>query len=333
MNSPSTPSGTSSGTSTSTPTGTATRKAALKSSSKLAPKQQAKGILSELLVQLEGYGELMRINKPIGIWLLLWPTLWALWISAQGSPDPWVFTAFVVGVFVTRSAGCVINDYFDRDIDAKVKRTQTRPLASGRVHPTEALVLFAALMMIALGLVLTLNRLTQLLAVIGGALIVIYPLCKRYLAAPQLVLGAAFGWGIPMAFAEHAGEVSRLAWLMWLTVMIWALIYDTMYAMADREDDLKIGVNSTAILFGQADVFIISILQGMLLFALLLVGEVANLVMWYRLSILVTALFMLYQYTLIRNREPEKCHQAFLNNNYIGATIFIGIALSYTFNN
>jgi 4-hydroxybenzoate polyprenyltransferase len=325
MNSPNTSSGTS--------TSTATRKPAIKSSSKLAPRQHAKGILSELLEQLECYGQLMRIDKPIGIWLLLWPTLWALWISSKGLPDPWVFTAFVVGVLVTRSAGCVINDYFDRDIDAKVKRTQSRPLASGRVHPTEALVLFAALMMIALGLVLTLTRLTQLLAIVGGALIVIYPLCKRYLAAPQLVLGAAFGWGIPMAFAEHAGEVTRLAWLMWLTVMIWALIYDTMYAMADREDDLKIGVNSTAILFGQADVFIISILQGILLLALLLVGEVANLGMWYRLSILVTALFMLYQHTLIRNREPEKCHQAFLNNHYIGTTIFIGIALSYTFSN
>jgi 4-hydroxybenzoate polyprenyltransferase len=306
-------------------------KPALKSSSKLAPKQHVQGILSETLIQLECYGELMRINKPIGIWLLLWPTLWALWISAEGSPDPWVFTVFVIGVLVTRSAGCVINDYFDRNIDAQVSRTQSRPLASGRVDPTEALVLFAALMLIAVGLVVTLSQLTQLLAVVGGALIVIYPLCKRYLAAPQLVLGAAFGWGIPMAFAEHAGEVTRLAWLMWLTVMMWALIYDTMYAMADREDDLKIGVNSTAILFGQADVFIISVLQVMLLFAFLLVGEVANLGMWYRLSILVTALFMLYQHTLIRNREPEKCHQAFLNNHYIGATIFIGIALSYTF--
>jgi 4-hydroxybenzoate polyprenyltransferase len=341
MNSPSTSTGTPTSTSAGTPaskstsssTSSSTKKPAIKSSSKLAPRQHVKGIFSELLVQLENYGELMRINKPIGIWLLLWPTLWALWISAKGSPDPWVFTVFIVGVLVTRSAGCVINDYFDRAIDAKVTRTQSRPLPSGRVDPTEALVLFTALMFIAVGLVLTLTRLTQLLAIVGGALIVAYPLCKRYLAAPQLVLGAAFGWGVPMAFAEHAGEVTRLAWLMWLTVMIWALIYDTMYAMADREDDMKIGVNSTAILFGQADVFIISILQGILLFSMLLVGEVADLGMWYRLSILVTALFMLYQHTLIRNREPEKCHQAFVNNHYIGATIFIGIALSYTFSN
>jgi 4-hydroxybenzoate polyprenyltransferase len=297
-------------------------------SAKITPQ---KSLLSELLVQLESYGQLMRIDKPIGIWLLLWPTLWALWISAEGSPDPWVFTAFMVGVFVTRSAGCVINDYVDRDIDARVARTKDRPLAAGRVAPTEALVLFGALMMIALGLVLTLNRTTQLLAIVGAALIVIYPFCKRFLAAPQLVLGAAFGWGIPMAFAEQAGEVSRLAWLMWVTVLIWALIYDTMYAMADRKDDLKIGVNSTAILFGEADVFIISILQVVLLLSLLLMGEVATLGMWYQLCLLFVALFMIYQHTLIRNRESAKCHQAFLNNHYIGMVVFIGILLSYTF--
>jgi 4-hydroxybenzoate polyprenyltransferase len=288
-------------------------------------------LLSELLVQLESYGQLMRIDKPIGIWLLLWPTLWAIWISAEGSPDPWIFTAFVVGVFVTRSAGCVINDYVDRDIDARVARTKDRPLAKGSVAPAEALVLFGALMMIALGLVLTLSRTTQLLAIVGAALIVIYPFCKRFLAAPQLVLGAAFGWGIPMAFAEQAGEVTRLAWLMWITVLIWALIYDTMYAMADRKDDLKIGVNSTAILFGETDVFIISILQVVLLLSLVLMGEVATLGLWYQLSLLFVALFMLYQHALIRNREPAKCHQAFLNNHYIGMVIFIGILLSYTF--
>jgi 4-hydroxybenzoate polyprenyltransferase len=232
------------------------------------------GLIKELLVQLELYGQLMRIDKPIGIWLLLWPTLWALWISADGAPDAWVFTAFMLGVFVTRSAGCVINDYVDRDIDPKVKRTRDRPLASGKIAPIEALILFVALMMIALGLVLTLSTKTQLLAIVGAALIVGYPFCKRWLAAPQLVLGAAFGWSIPMAFAAQTGDVTRLAWLMWLTVVVWALIYDTMYAMADREDDLKIGVNSTAILFGEADVFIISILQFVLLLAFLLIGEI-----------------------------------------------------------
>jgi 4-hydroxybenzoate polyprenyltransferase len=294
---------------------------------------ETKGLLKEFLTQLEGYGQLMRIDKPIGIWLLLWPTLWALWISAKGSPDSWVFTAFVLGVMVTRSAGCVINDYVDRDIDSRVKRTQDRPLSSGRVAPLEALVLFGALMMIALGLVLTLSTQTQLLAIVGAALIVAYPFCKRFLAAPQLVLGAAFGWSIPMAFVAQTGTISRLAWLMFIAVIVWALIYDTMYAMADREDDLRIGVNSTAILFGDADVFIISILHVVLLLSLLLVGEVAALGNWYRLSLLVVALFMLYQHGLIRNRVPEKCHQAFLNNHYIGATVFIGILLSYTFSN
>ena len=289
------------------------------------------GLIKELLVQLELYGQLMRIDKPIGIWLLLWPTLWALWVSADGTPDAWVFTAFVLGVFVTRSAGCVINDYVDRDIDPKVKRTRDRPLASGRIAPVEALILFVALMMIALGLVLTLSTKTQLLAIVGAALIVGYPFCKRWLAAPQLVLGAAFGWSIPMAFAAQTGEVTRLAWLMWIAVVVWALIYDTMYAMADRADDLKIGVNSTAILFGEADVFIISILQFVLLLAFLLIGEVAQLGMWFRLSVLVAALFMLYQYNLIRNREPENCFRAFLNNHFIGMTIFIGILLGYTF--
>ena len=196
------------------------------------PKQQVQGVLQELLTQLEDYGRLMRVDRPIGILLLLWPTLWAIWISADGKPDPWVFTVFTIGVFVMRSAGCVINDYADRDIDPKVSRTRDRPIAAGKVTANEALVLFAALMMIALGLVLTLNTQTQLLAIVGAVLTVAYPFCKRFLAAPQLVLGAAFGWGIPMAFAEQTGEVSRLAGLMWIAVVVWALIYDTMYAMA-----------------------------------------------------------------------------------------------------
>ncbi len=290
----------------------------------------ASGIFAELFKQFDAYGQLMRLNKPIGIWLLLWPTLWALWVSAAGSPDPWVFTAFVLGVFLTRSAGCVMNDYADRNIDPLVERTKNRPIASGRVAASEALVLFVALMMIALGLVLTLSQTTQLLAIVGAVLIVVYPFCKRFLAAPQLVLGAAFGWSIPMAFAEQAGEITRLAWLMWISVVIWALIYDTMYAMADREDDIKIGINSTAVLFGQADVFIICVLQVILLLSLLLVGEVAKLGMWYQLSLLVAALFMLYEYTLIRDRDPQKCFQAFLNNHYIGASVFVGVMLSYT---
>jgi 4-hydroxybenzoate polyprenyltransferase len=281
--------------------------------------------------QLGHYARLMRLDRPIGFWLLLWPTLWALWLAGEGRPDAWVFTIFVVGVLVMRSAGCVINDYADRDIDGKVKRTHDRPLATGSIEPTEALVLFGMLALIAIGLVLSLNRLTQLLAIGAGLLTLIYPFCKRYIAAPQLVLGAAFAWGVPMAFAAQTGSVPRLAWLMWLAVVIWAVIYDTMYAMADREDDLKLGLNSTAILFGQADLFIVGILQAILLLALFLIGEVASLGMWYRLSVLVAAILMLYQFSLIRKREPLDCVRAFVNNQYIGAAIFSGILLAYTF--
>lgn len=295
-----------------------------------APKIPA-GLFAELRQQMVLYARLIRLDRPIGIWLLLWPTLWGLWISASGKPDQWVFTVFVVGVVIMRSAGCVINDFADRNFDGKVERTRDRPLATGEIAPKEALVMFLALSMIALGLVLTLNRLTQLLAIGGALLTVVYPFCKRYIAAPQVVLGAAFAWSIPMAFAAQQDTVPKLAWLMWLAVVIWAVIYDTMYAMADRTDDVKLGIKSTAILFGQADVFIIGVLQLTLLLAFFLIGEVAALGMWFRLSILVAALFMLYQHALIRNREPDRCFHAFLHNRHIGSTIFIGIFLSYTF--
>ena len=273
----------------------------------------------------------MRLDRPIGIWLLLWPTLWALWISSAGQPDPWVFTVFVLGALVMRSAGCVINDFADRKLDANVARTRDRPLVTGSVAPIEAVVLFIALGLIAIGLVLTLDRFTQILAVGAAALTIVYPFCKRFISAPQLVLGIAFAWAVPMAFTAHTGEIPRLAYLLALAVVVWAVAYDTMYAMADRADDRKAGIRSTAILFGQADVFVIAILQLVLLLALLLVGEVAQLGMWYRLSLLISSLFMLYQFTLIRTREPDACFRAFLNNRHIGATIFAGIVLSYTF--
>ncbi len=292
---------------------------------------QGEGLLAELALQLSMYGKLMRLDRPIGIWLLLWPTLWALWISSHGHPDPWIFTVFVLGALVMRSAGCVINDFADRNLDGLVQRTRHRPLAVGSVAPIEALVLFVALCMIALGLVLTLDRLTQFLALGAVALTVIYPFCKRFFAAPQLLLGIAFAWAVPMAFAAHTGAVPRLAYLLALAVAVWAVAYDTMYAMADRDDDLKAGVRSTAILFGQADVFVVAILQALFLLALLLAGEVADLGMWYRLSLLISALFMVYQFTLIRKRKPEDCFRAFLNNRHIGATVFAGIALSYIF--
>ncbi len=291
----------------------------------------SRGLLTELTAQLGHYIQLMRLDRPIGIWLLLWPTLWGLWISSAGSPDPWIFTVFVLGAVIMRSAGCVINDFADRKLDGSVSRTRDRPLAAGTVAPAEAIVLFVALCMIALGLVLTLNRMTQLLAVGAVVITVVYPFCKRFFSAPQLVLGIAFAWALPMAFAAQSGEIPRLAWLMSLTVVVWALIYDTMYAMADRTDDLKVGIRSTAILFGQADVFVISILQLVMLLALLLVGEVAMLGVWYRASIFFSALFMVYQFVLIHKRDPQNCFRAFLNNRHIGATIFAGIALSYIF--
>jgi len=289
------------------------------------------GLLREVWQQLRLYASLMRLDRPIGIWLLLWPTLWGLWISAEGHPDPLIFAVFVAGVVVMRSAGCVINDYADRNFDGKVKRTRDRPLVTGRITPTEALVLFAALCLIALGLVLTLNRLTQLLAIGAAVLMVVYPFSKRFFAAPQLLLGAAFAWSIPMAFAAQTGAVPRLGWLMWLTVMIWTVIYDTMYAMVDRADDLRLGIRSTAIMFGPADVFIINVLQAVFLLALFLIGEVAFLGVWFRLAVVVAGLLMFYQAMLIRQRNPEACFKAFLHNRYIGAVVFAGIVLAYTF--
>ena len=278
---------------------------------------------------LGDYARLMRLDRPIGIWLLLWPTLWGLWIAADGHPDSTIFAVFVAGVIVMRSAGCVFNDFADRKLDPLVERTKDRPLAAGTTTPLEALALCAALLMVALGLALTLNRLTLLLALGGAVLTLIYPFAKRYFAAPQFILGAAFGWAIPMAFAAQTGTVPQLGWLMWLAVVIWAVCYDTMYAMADRNDDLKIGIKSTAILFGQADVFIVGMLQLTLLFALKLIGDQAGLGGWYSLSLLAAAAMMIYQLVLIRERVPDKCFAAFLNNRHIGAVVFAGIFLDY----
>jgi 4-hydroxybenzoate polyprenyltransferase len=290
-----------------------------------------KRVCAEFLEALRQYARLMRLDRPIGIWLLLWPTLWSLWIAAQGRPRPEVFLVLVLGVIVMRSAGCVINDYADRDLDPHVARTRNRPLAAGRVAPTEALVLFAALGLIAIALVSMLDPLARLLAVVGAALTIIYPFTKRFFAAPQLVLGAAFGWGIPMAFAAQTGDVPRLAWLMWLTVVVWAVLYDTLYAMADRDEDLRVGIRSTAILFGTADVFIVTLLMAALLIGLALIGQMAQLGVWYFGSLVICAMLLAQQYHLIRHREPARCFQAFLNNHHLGATVFAGIMLDYTF--
>jgi 4-hydroxybenzoate polyprenyltransferase len=302
-----------------------------------APQSQARGStprarpLAALLRHYSRYARLMRLHRPIGIWLLLWPTLWALWIAAAGRPDPKVFVVLVLGTIVVRSAGCVINDFVDRKIDPHVARTADRPLATGEVRTDEALVLFVALMLIALGLVLNLNRLTLLLAVVAAVIAVLYPFTKRFLSAPQFVLGVAFAWGVPMAFAAELGEVPRVGWLLFLAAVIWVIVYDTEYAMADREDDLKIGVRSTAILFGDLDRVLIGALQVLLVVSLALVGQRGELGAWYFGGVGTGAAFLLYQQVLIKHRDPGACFRAFLNNAWFGACVFAGIVLDYVF--
>src|SRR6056297_382424 len=287
--------------------------------------------MPRLATQLREYALLMRLHRPIGTLLLLWPTLWGLWIAGAGRPDPHVLLVFVAGVVLMRSAGCVMNDFADRRIDPYVARTRDRPLARGTVTPLEALLLAGALGAVAFGLVLTLNRLTVLLALAGAVLTVAYPFLKRFTHLPQIWLGASFGWSVPMAFAAQTGAVPQLAWLMFIAVVIWAVVYDTMYAMVDREDDLQLGVRSTAILFGDADRLIIGVLQVLLLVALALVGQQAALGAWYHGALLVAAGLALWQQWLIRERRPEDCFRAFLNNHYFGMTVFIGILLHYLF--
>ncbi len=281
--------------------------------------------------QLLAYARLLRLHAPIGIWLLMWPTLWALWLAGEGRPDAQVFVVFVLGVILMRSAGCAINDFADRRVDPHVRRTRARPLASGEVSATEALVLFAGLSLIALGLVLTMNRLTQALALVGAVLAIVYPFMKRYIATPQAVLGMAFGWSVPMAFAAQTGGVPPLAWLLFCAVLLWAVIYDTMYAMVDREDDLTLGVKSAAILFGDADRTILAALHASLLFTLYLVGQRAGLGGWYLAGLAAAAASAGWQLWLIRRREPDDCFRAFLNNHVYGGAVFAGILLHHTF--
>ena len=296
-----------------------------------------KKLLTDLLPrgvvsQVRNYSKLMRVDKPIGLWLLLWPTLWALWLAGEGHPDQGLFVVFIFGVFIMRSAGCVLNDYADRKIDPYVERTRTRPIASGAVTPNEALILFTALGLIAVGLAAMLNRQAQLLAIIAAALTITYPFIKRYISIPQFVLGAAFGWAVPMAFAAQTGETPQLAWLVFGVALIWAVIYDTFYAMVDREDDLRVGVKSTAILFGDVDLFVIAGLQTLMLLALVFVGLRANLGFWYYSSVVIAGGLMAYHLWLARDRQPAGCFAAFLHNHHIGFAVFLGIVLHYTFN-
>ncbi len=289
-------------------------------------------IAPELVAQVRNYGKLMRIDKPVGVWLLLWPTLWALWLAGEGHPNQGLFVVFVFGVFIMRSAGCVLNDYVDRNIDPYVERTRNRPIASGAVTPTEALTLFVALGLIAIGLATMLNRPAQLLAIVAAGLTLAYPFIKRFVSIPQFILGAAFGWAVPMVFAAQTGTVPQLAWVVFGAALIWAVIYDTYYAMVDREDDRKLGVKSTALLFGDADLFVLGGLQVIMLLALVFVGLRAELGFWYYLSVAIAAGLMAYHQWLARDRQPAGCFAAFLHNHFIGLVVFIGIVLHYSFN-
>ena len=275
------------------------------------------------------YCRLMRINRPIGALLLLWPTMWALWIASAGHPDKFIVSVFLGGVFLMRAAGCVINDYADREIDPHVSRTAARPLASGEVSPREALILFVVLCVLAFGLVLLMNTLTIVLSLVALALALTYPFAKRYTYLPQVHLGLAFGWAVPMSFAAQTGQVPVVGWLLLLAVISWAVAYDTMYAMVDRDDDIKIGVKSTAILFGEADKIWIGFFQILVLVVLLIVGYQVELGPWYHLAVGVAGLLSAYQQFLIRNRDRQECFRAFLNNNWLGAVVFAGIATNF----
>jgi len=277
------------------------------------------------------YSQLTRINKPIGILLLLWPTLIALWIAAKGLPDYSVLFVFVMGVILMRSAGCAINDYADRHIDGKVKRTNQRPLATGTITEKEALLVFSSLSLMAFILVLFMNTLTILMSLIGVLLAVSYPFMKRYHYLPQVHLGAAFGWSAPMAYAAQANEVTAVTWLIFLATVLWATAYDTMYAMVDYDDDIKIGVKSTAVLFGNQDKLIIGIIQVLLILDLILIGHRAELSGFYYTGVSLAALFAVYQQFLIKDRQRDLCFRAFLNNNWFGMVLFIGVFLDYQF--
>ncbi|MEK7207437.1 MAG: 4-hydroxybenzoate octaprenyltransferase [Pseudomonadota bacterium] len=280
--------------------------------------------------RLREYALLMRLHRPIGILLLLWPTLWALWIAGQGQPDRLVFTVFVIGVVLMRSAGCVMNDYADREFDPHVERTRDRPLAAGRVSPKEALALFVVLCLIAFTLVLTMNRLTVLLSFAGVFLAATYPFMKRFTSLPQFYLGAAFGWSIPMAFAAQTGAVPPIAWVLFGANIFWSVAYDTAYAMVDRDDDLKVGVKSTAILFGAYDRLMVGLSHAVTLGLLVFTGFMAGLGMLYYAGLAVAAGFALYQQYLMRDRTRDGCFRAFLNNNWFGAVVFAGLLWNYS---
>ncbi len=279
-----------------------------------------------MTTKLVAYTKLMRLHKPIGIFLLLWPTLWALWIAGEGLPTVKILVVFLLGVILMRSAGCIINDIADRNFDGRVERTKQRPLVTGTVQLKEAIILFLVLCLLAFLLVLQLNTLTVMLSFVALILASLYPFSKRITHFPQVILGAAFGWSVPMVFAAQMGSIPAIAWLIYLMAIIWPVAYDSIYALSDKADDLKIGLKSTVIIFGKFDVVIIFLLQAAVILSLILLGYFLHLTSAYYLSVILSSLLLVYQFYLVVNQQYQR---AFLNNNWIGFLIFIGILLSY----
>lgn len=276
------------------------------------------------------YSQLVRLNRPIGIYLLLWPTLWGLWIASHGIPELKLLVIFTLGVIFMRSAGCAINDYADREIDKHVERTKSRPLAAGKITGKEALAVFSVLLLAAFILVLQLNISTILLSIVAVLLAASYPFMKRFHSLPQLHLGAAFAWAIPMSFTAVTGNIPPLeAWLLFIATLMWTVAYDTMYALSDKEDDIKIGVKSSAILFGKQDKLIIGILQIATIAVLIWVGILVGFGMYYFFGLLIASVLFVYQHKMIKNRKPILCLHAFLHNNWVGLAIFLGIFIDY----
>jgi 4-hydroxybenzoate polyprenyltransferase len=286
-------------------------------------------IIKKYCTKSKPFLELMRLNKPVGIYLLLWPTLWALWIAAKGIPDFSVLIIFTLGVVFMRSAGCVINDYADRNVDGHVSRTIGRPLVTGAVSSKQALILFFGLLTASFVLVLFTNTLTIQLSFAGAALAAIYPFMKRHTHLPQIFLGATFSWAIPMAFAAQANELPKFVWLIYMANLSWTVAYDTMYAMVDRDDDIKIGIKSTAILFADADKVMIAILQGITIFCLFLLGSELSLNVFYYLGLMVAIGLMTYQQWLIRARDKTGCFAGFINSHWVGVAVWFGLVLAY----
>jgi 4-hydroxybenzoate polyprenyltransferase len=286
-------------------------------------------MVEKIMDRAKQYWLLARFDRPIGILILLWPALWALWVASNGKPDTLVLTVICSGVILMRAAGCVINDYADRDFDPHVERTKQRPIAAGKVTPKEALVFFLVLISCAFSLVLLLNTFTILLSFGGAFLAASYPFMKRYTQLPQAYLGIAFGWAVPMSFSAQINAIPTVGWLMYIAVILWALVYDTMYAMVDKDDDLKIGVKSTAILFGDYDRHIMAVLQIIILSLLVIIGIMQHSGLAFYIGVLCAAGLSVYQQTLIFHRDKGLCFKAFLNNNWFGLAVFMGLFVDY----